>query len=301
MVHPVKTADVKLARAAQPVTLLAREILENARTLDDVIGALDKSRPLGAASYVIVDGNARTWAVVERSPSHSSTIRSPPVPVMTDLLKSDPFADDPENDRARRVRPASMRAKRVARLLRSNAPGSPEEAAAVLRDNRAPDGTTLPLGHRGAVQDVSAQHAALIDASGMVLWVAEGPGAAGVFRAFDLRYELRGEGVRPAPPADLPADPAFDISRARAVLTSMAELQKARKKWRSGSRRRARELVQHALVRTPDLPAALKLAGDYARSAKDYERARVYYKRYLQVGADDRGAREEVKSLLRNP
>ncbi len=300
MVHPVRTADVRVSRRAQPVALIAREILENARSLDDAIKVLEKANPLGAAAFVVVDGNARTWAVIERSPGNTAVTRSPSPPVVTDILRADSFADDPENDRARRAGPATMRAQRVARMLRAKPPQTPFEAAGVLRDNHGAAGQPLPLGHRGAPNDVSAVHAALFDASGMVLWVADGPGAGGVFRAFDLRYELRKEGARPAPPADLPEQPDADPSATLAVLQARRHLRAARRTWSSGNKRRGQELVQRALARAPDLPEALELAGDFARLSRDTDNMRRYYRRLLAVGADDIAAAEEIKALLKS-
>src|SRR5690606_11278933 len=41
LVHPARTADAQRVTAAQPAQLLAREILENARSLEDALGVLE--------------------------------------------------------------------------------------------------------------------------------------------------------------------------------------------------------------------------------------------------------------------
>lgn len=297
MVHPVRTRDVKLSlQEAQPIPLLARDVLENAHSMDEAAKILQHAKPLGAAAFLIVDGNARTWALIERSPQHYAIQHQPGQAAVTDVLALDGFADDPENDRARRIQPALMRQKRVKRLLRTR-PSEPSDVLAALRDHRDPAGAPLPLGHRGAVHDVSAVHTAVFDASGMVLWVADG-GAEGRFRAFDLRYELRGEGARPAPPADLPADPEMDPSSARRIRVARRALREARRARRDGKSKRAVELTQRALTYAPDLPEALLLAGDLARARADHEAAVRYYRRYLEVGPDDFGVEAEVRAFL---
>ncbi len=297
MVHPARTDDVKTTREAQPVPLIARDVLENARTLDDAIAILEHSSPLGAAAFTVVDGNARTWAVVDRSPERGAVTRDRTPPVITDLLDSDPFADDPENDRARRVRPSALRAQRVAQLLRQP-PEDPAGAAAILRDTRAVGNLPLPAGHRAAAEDLAAVHTAIFDTSAMVLWVAEGPGARSRFRAFDLRHELSGEGARAAPPPDIPALGEGDGRVAAAVLAAEADLRAARQAVRRGGRRQARELVSRALVRAPDLPQALWMAAELARADHDDERARRLLQRYLDVGPDDLNAGEEARAIL---
>jgi isopenicillin-N N-acyltransferase like protein len=300
MVHPTVTADVKVGRKGQPVALIARDVLENARSLKDAIAILEHARPLGAASYVIVDGSARRWAVVEKSPEKSVTLSSPP-PVIGDLLTADAFKDDPINDQARRTQPGAQRVLRAQELLRAAPPTAIEQAAAVLRDRRGLGGATIALGHRTAIDDLGAAHVALFDPSALVIWVCEGPSASARFRAFDLRHELRNEGARPAPPPDIPAEAGFDEGRASAVRSARAQLRLARQLWTQGQPRRAQEHVERALSYAPDLPRAHRLAGELARADGDTARSRHHFLRYLELGPEDLGAAEAVRALVAQP
>jgi isopenicillin-N N-acyltransferase-like protein len=294
LVHPVYAAGTERTSSAQPAALLARDVLENAHSLDDAIAVIEHAPPLGAAAFMLIDGPERTWAVVERSPAKSSVRRSEPA-VVTDVFTSDAFADDPENDRATRMRPSLLRARRAEKLLRGRLTG-PADVLAILRDDRDASGAPLPLGHRGALRDPSAVHTVLLDASTMVLWVADGPDAGGRFRAFDLRHEL---GNAPAaPPEDFPALAEDDPSAARAVRQARAHLRSARHMAGTGQVSRARELVMRALILAPDLPEALILAGELAREAGDREAAEGYFRRCLEIGLDDLGAEEEIRALL---
>jgi hypothetical protein len=293
LLHPAQTSDVRLTRAAQPTPLIARDVLENARTQAEAIAVIQQAEPLGAAAFVIVDGNARTWAVVERSPQRFAVRTAPSPPVVSDLLAATPFVDDPANDRARRLRPSAARAGRLAEILASRPPATPEDAAAALRDRRGPGGAPRPLGHRGAVDDLGAAHVALIDASSLVLWIADG-GAAGRMRAVDLRHELHGEGTHPAPPPDVPPDAGLDADAAAAVVAARALVRAAR----AASGERARELAARALALAPTYPAVLRTAGDLARRAGDDAGARAYYQRWLELGSDDPAAEEEIRAYL---
>ena len=294
LVHPVYATGMEHLPVAQPAPLLARDILENARSLDDAIAVIEHAEALGAAAFLLIDGPGRTWAVVERRPGKSSVRRSAPA-VITDVFTGDAFADDPENDRATRMRPALLRARRAEKLLRGRLAG-PADVLGILRDSRDAEGGPLPLGHRGALRDPSAVHTVLLDASTMVLWVADGPDAGGRFRAFDLRHEL---GDAPAaPPEDFPALTDEGPSAARSVRRARAHLRQARQMAGAGQLSGARELVMRALIVTPDLPEALLLAGELARRSGDREAAERYFRRCLEVGLDDLGAEEEIRALL---
>jgi len=295
-VHPARTRDVRPTRAAIPGVLLARDVLETCKTLDEAIAHVDKTPTLGALALVVVDGKNGAWAVLERTPSRAAVLRTPAEPAVGDALSAPAFLDDPDNDRARRVLPTMMRLKRLTRLARTP-PADAAAAAALLRDDRAPDDVPLPPGHRGAIDDLAAVQVVLIDPAAMALWVADGDAGAR-FRAFDLRHELRGEGDRAAPPADIPADIDVDPTLTAATHAARADLRDARRALSGGSPGRAEELVQRALARAPRLPEALELAGAISRARGNRSAMSAYWHRWIDNGPDDPGAEEEIRAIL---
>src|SRR5262249_36219643 len=160
------------------------------------------------------------------------------------------------------------------------------------------DDAPLPAGHRAAIDDAAAVHVVLIDPGAMRMWVADG-GARARFRAFDLRHELRGEGDRAAPPADVPAasdgeGPGHPPDAA--LRAPPPGLRAARDALDRDDGLAADEAVGRALARTPSLPEALELAGATARARGDRDAARALYQRWFDGGADDPGAEEEIRA-----
>jgi hypothetical protein len=289
--------DVQATRTARPVTLLARDVLERSATLDEAVKLVTETPTLGAASFTIVDGKTGRWAVVERSPTHTAVRRDPAEAAVGDVMVASVFTDDPENDRAARISPAPARARRASRLART-APADIAAAAAILRDDRGADDGPLPAGHRGAVDDASAVQVVLIDPTAMVLWVSETGAASGRMRAFDLRHDLLGEGVRPTPPPDIAAEGEVERDRDAAVRAARAELRMARRLLRDDAPVRASERVARALAHAPSLPEALALAGELARRRGDHDAARAYWQRWLEAGPDDPAMEQEVRAAL---
>jgi hypothetical protein len=296
MVNPARTGDVRQTRSARPIALLARAVLEQSKTLDEAVKTVELTPTLGAALIVIVDGSSGKWVIVERTPSKAIIERNPKSPAFGDVLTTNALASDPENDRARRVQPTVMRVERAARLLRT--PLADVAAMAnVLRDQRGVDDSPRPPGHRGIIDDGRGRHVAIIDPASLELWVAD-PSANGRMRAFDLRYELRGEGDRPMPPADIAADPAAEPDRIANITAARADLRTARAALARGDQQRAAEACARARARAPTLPEAIELEAQIAQARGDDTRARKLFQLWLDGGADDPVAEERARALL---
>jgi hypothetical protein len=276
--------------------MLARAVLEQAKTLDEAIKMVELTPTLGAALIVIVDGSSGTWVIVERTPSKAIVERKPKTNAFGDTLTTNALSSDPENDRARRVLPTMTRIERAARLAR--APLADVTAmAAILRDQRGADDAPRPAGHRGIIDDGRARHVAIIDPASLELWVGD-PSANGRMRSFDLRHELRGEGDRPVPPADIPADPAAEPDRLANLAAARAELRNARGAQARGDLRRAAEACARARARAPELPEAIELEAVIAQARGDDARARKLFQLWLDGGADDPVGEERARALL---
>ncbi len=296
MVDPARTGDVRPTRVARPVALVARMVLEQAKTLDEAVKLVEQTPTLGAALFVIVDGASGKWVVVERTPSKAIAEKSPKQAAYGDVLTTNALASDPENDRARRLLPTGARVERAAKLVR--APLADVAAmAAVLRDQRGPDDSARPPGHRGVIDDGRASHVAILDPATMELWVAD-PSANGRMRAFDLRHELRGEGDRASPPADIPADPSAEPDRISRLAAVRADLRRARVALAHGDKIVATEACARARARAPQLPEALELAAAIAQARGDDVQARALYQQWLDGGADDPQGEERARALL---
>jgi hypothetical protein len=296
LVDPARTADVRPARAARPVALLARTVLEQAKTLDEAIKLVEQSATLGAAVFVIVDGASGKWVQIERTPSKAIVERSPKLAVLGDVLTTNALASDPDNDRARRLLPGNARVERAARLVRSPLPDV-AALAAILRDTRGSDDAPRPPGHRGALDDGRAVHSVILDPASMELWVADVT-AAGRMRAFDLRHELRGEGDRASPPADIAADAASETDLHLRLVEARALVRAARIALARDDKVRAAELCARARVRVPTLPEAIELGAIIAQAEGDDARARQLFQQWLDGGPDDPQGEERAHALL---
>ncbi len=293
--NTLKTTDVRLTREAQPCLLLAKEVLENARTLKEAISIVQEATVLGSAAFVLVDGKTRTWAIAERSPKTIVVRSGQGSEAVIDTFEAPAFKEDPMLDRSRRARPMLRRQERARRLLKLPM-AQVGEVATVLRDRKSSSGSMLVLGHRAAIDDPASVHTAIFDVSSMVVWVSDTADASGRFVAIDLRHEL-GTSSRQAPPPDIQTSEQYQGAR-QATRVARKILLRARAARNTGDLARARELAAEALTRSPQLPEALLLAGQLAQADDDELAGRAFLQRYLELDADDLRAKEQANAWL---
>jgi tetratricopeptide (TPR) repeat protein len=294
-INAARTTDK--GKDGMPVEILVREILEQARSIDDAVAMIKKTPVMVPDFYLIADGKTGESAVVERSPTRTEVRRSKDVTLLTNHALSPAFAGDAENDRLKRYMTSGARFRRLEELVRqARGQIDPRRALEILRDKKGAGGEPLGLGNRNALDALIATHSVVVDATQMILWVGEGPHLLGKFRAFDLRKELLGE-ERPAP-ADLPEDALVGGDELRAFRDAMASLKAAEQLLTEKDLAHAIEELRRAEALVERMPEPHRLLGDALRARGDREGARREYQRFLELSPPYLHDIEDVKSIL---
>jgi len=280
-----------------PVEILVREILENARSLDEVIALVKKTPVMVPDFYLIGDGKTGESAVIERSPTRTEVRRGKDTTLLTNHALSPAFAGDAENDRLKRYMTSGARLRRLDELVkRWHGQIDPRKALEILRDKKGAGGETIGLGNRNALDAIIATHSVVVDATNLILWVGEGPHLLGKFRAFDLRHELLGE-ERPRE-ADMPEDPLLGSDELRTWREAMASLKAAERLRDDKELDRAIEEGRKAEALVEMMPEPHRLLGDALRLKGDRDGARKEYQRFLELSPPHLKDIEAVKSVL---
>lgn len=279
-----------------PVEILAREVLEESHSLDEAIALIKRTPVFVPDFYLLGDGKTGESAVVERTPKRVEVRRSHDVTLLTNHALSPSFAHDAENDRLRRYLTSGARYKRLAELVqRHRGALDARRALEILRDKRGAGGELLGLGNRNALDALIATHSVVVDATHLVLWVAQGPHLLGKFIAFDLRRELLGE-ERPQP-SDLPSDPLLGSEELRAYQEALGSI-RAADHLSARAPDRAIEELKKAEALVEKIPETHRKLGDLLRARGQIEEARRQYRRFLELTPPYLAEIEEVKGIL---
>ena len=266
------------AISGTPTTLLVRQVLQHARSLDDAIALLSAREVFVTDIFTLADGRSGEVAVVERTPGRVRVRRDAAVVRATNHLLDDAFAGDAENERRRLEGTTGSRLQRLDALLAGLRGGlDARSAVGVLRDRRVGAGERVGLGHRGTIDALIAAHSVVFEPASGRMWVSTPPHTLGEYVAYDVDAVLAGGGL-----ADLGAIPADPL-----LASGWTQVTEARAAVERGERRlgddpaAAGNDAARALELVPDHPPALRLRGDACRAAGDAACARAAYTRYL--------------------
>ncbi|MDR2883327.1 MAG: C45 family peptidase [Alistipes sp.] len=174
--------------SAMPISLLAREILQYAATIDEAMAIARDRQTFVSESLLIgsaADGRA---AVIEKSPEHTA-LYSPDGDhlVCTNHFQSADFATDKYNTENIATSDSPWRLRRIDELISAAGTISPQDAATILRDSLAPGGTPLPPGDPRRVNQSFAHHSVIFQPVHQLMWVSTGMGHEGDYVCYDLR------------------------------------------------------------------------------------------------------------------
>ena len=256
-----------------PVSLVIRQVLQYAGSLDEAIRMIRQSEVFVADSYLIADGKSGTAVVVEKTPSRCA-VRKPTARyiICSNHFLSDELSDDPGN-RAYMVEGTSVvRHERIESLvLQARGKLTPEMAATILRDRHVSQMGRPVLGHPAAINSLIATHSVVIDATAGIIWVSQPPHQLGGYVPFSLdRFESPVD-VGPIPPDPLLGEGGFE--RYRKASDLVAEGNRLAK---TGDSDAAEAKFKEAIALNPSLYLPYLLAGEAAFEAERFAEAKAY-------------------------
>ena len=182
-----------------PMIFIVREILENARSLDDVQRILDARRGFVSEGILAVDGKTGAATVFEVTPDDVTRLPSGATgtPTGTTLALSNHFRGPHANDLANHLRmiegTTTARLARMEELLARTPLIDETSAVAMLRDRKGVGDLDLPHGHESAINADIAAHGAVLDATSGTILISTSPNLAGRFLRFSVDKMLAGD------------------------------------------------------------------------------------------------------------
>ena len=179
-----------------PISILAREILQYARTIDEAY-AIAKSRQTFVSESILIgsaaDGRA---AIIEKSPDAIGLFTpSGNTLVSSNHYQGEPFVNDSINVQNIRLSDSNYRFRRMTELLEAKLPITPAASAAMLRDQKGLDGANLGMGNPKAINQLLAHHGVVFQPEKRLMWVSANPFQLGELVCYDLNRIFKQNGA----------------------------------------------------------------------------------------------------------
>ena len=174
--------------AATPVSLVAREILQYASTIEEAFEIAKKRKMFVSESLLIGSAKDGKAATIEKSPDDLALFETENDYIIcsnhfqsTEMQKEE-FADSNIPDYA-----TTYRLERVEELLAENPKLDVNNVTQILRDQRGLDNENIGMGNEKAVNQLIAHHSIIFKPEELKVWVSSSPFQLGEYICYDLK------------------------------------------------------------------------------------------------------------------
>jgi predicted choloylglycine hydrolase len=282
--------------SATPVSLVAREILQYASTLDEAYAIAAKRHLFVSESFLIGSAKDKKAAIIEKTPEALDRVDPTGDFILcTNHFQSETLGNTQLNKDHMKTSASPYRWQRVDALLKSNDKISVTKAIGILRDQKGLDEKNIGMGNEKSINQLIAHHAVIFQPEKLRVWVSTPPWQLGRFVCYDLNkiFSLKATPVREI------YEPALTVRADSFLLT------KAFRDFIKFEPHRFPFLPQEGLqpdslvTWNPESYLSYMLAGDAHFYKKDFAAAKSFYVNGLTREIATTQEREHMEKRLR--
>lgn len=175
------------AEATTPISLVAREILQYASTLDEAVEIASKKKIFVSESILVSSATDNRAIVIDMTPD-SMAVFTPhgSYLVATNHFQSQGLKNIKENIEQIRESASMYRYKRMLEIIDTSGTNTPEKTVAVLRNYLGKGNMDIGLGNEKAVNQFICHHGIVFAPGERKVWVSMNPWNMGQFNCYDL-------------------------------------------------------------------------------------------------------------------
>jgi len=174
--------------AKDPISLLAREILQYAKNIDEAIEIAEKRKTFVSESLMIGSALDNKTIVIEKTPTKMDVFdNEKDLVVCSNHYQSDLFLEDKLNIENIDMTDSKFRYNRMQNLIELNKPLSYTSSATILRDRLGIGNKNIGLGNPKSINQLIAYHSVIFKPTSRQMWVSTYPLQMGAFLCYDLK------------------------------------------------------------------------------------------------------------------
>jgi len=174
--------------AKTPISLVTREILQYASTIEEAVAIARKREVFVSESIFVGSAKDGKAAVIEVSPKNFGVYEVPNSSqlICSNHFQSAAYAADKKNQRHIFESHSQYRFDRMEELLQETPKTNVRSAIDVLRNKEGLEGKEIGYGNEKALNQLLAHHGIVFKPEELLVWVSSNPYQLGEFVAYDL-------------------------------------------------------------------------------------------------------------------
>ncbi|MDB5146071.1 MAG: peptidase [Mucilaginibacter sp.] len=266
-------------RAATPVSLVAREILQYAKNINEATQIARKRKMFVSESFLIASAEDKKAVVIEKTPD-AIDVYDPNTNFIAcanhfqgkGLLRSKGNIDQLNTSAS------PYRYKHLMELLNNNGKNSVQKTINILRDTKGINNEDIGMGNEKALNQFISHHAIVFEPQKLKVWVSTSPWQLGQFVCYDLNKVFALSGMK----KDREIIDSSNTIAADTFLKTLAY--KNFVAYRNIEQRindNKKADPDSLIINNPQYYNAYIIAGDYSFKQQQFARARNYYQQAL--------------------
>lgn len=286
--------------SATPISILTREILQYASTIDEALAIARRRKTFVSESILIGSAADGCAAIIEKSPDRTVLFTTDTTFIIsTNHYQSEAFANDERNIENIATSDSPYRYERISQLLYRKMPIDAAGAVSILRDYKGLNDSIIGWTNEAALNQFIGHHSVVFDANKLIMWVSTSPWQAGRYVAYDLAAIFSGKTTFKSEVADnrltIPADKTIPVDSIFRIKRLTHEFKAAIAQ--------AQTIDSAALAEferlNPELYATHEILGDYHYSQSDTAAARREWNTALLKFVPKASERERIEKKLK--
>ena len=289
--------------SATPISILTREILQYASTIDEAFAIAQKRKTFVSESILIGSAKDGKAAIIEKSPEKTVLFKGKESDrlISTNHYQSEEFSKDERNMENIRTSDSPYRFARLEELINENMPIDASKAASILRNHKGLQDADLGLANEMAINQFIAHHSVIFQPEKRLMWVSTSPWQCGKYIAYDLnkifndtinlQHEIYSSNLT-IPADEFTETPEFQHLLTYKKLTPLL-LKKIRKK----------EKIEEHVLKTyeasnPSLYYVYEVMGDYYEAMQQPQQAIAYWQKALKKPIPKLQEKERIQQKI---
>ncbi|HLV45675.1 MAG TPA: C45 family peptidase [Flavobacterium sp.] len=172
--------------AKTPISIVAREILQYASTIDEAVEIAKNKEVFVSESLMISSAKDRKAVLIEMSPANFGVFEADNELVCTNHFRSEAYKDDKNNQLHIKESHSQYRMEKIEEILSEQPKMNPKKVANLLRNREGLEHEKIGFGNEKALNQLLALHSVIFQPEDLLMWVSSNPYQLGEFVAYDL-------------------------------------------------------------------------------------------------------------------